>query len=329
MEAVFGLVIGSVYKITCWLGGGAYGQTYLAEKIDNFSSRKYVIKQFKPINNPLQPVDRQDAINRFKQEAEALSMLGQDDRIPAFVDFIEENNQLYIIQEFIDGESLDDVLGRREILPELVVVFILKYLLETLRYVHRKNIIHRDIKPSNIILRRIDLKPVLIDFGAIKNIEISTSRSRSRTVAIGTQDYMPNEQANGSPRLCSDIYSLGMVTLKALLGYIPEEDYQTGEIYWENPCLIKPGLAEILMKMTRSHFRDRYPSAEEALQALNGIINTDELSTFNKKHAISIKFEEKWKALTTSLYIVGGITLFFTLFGGAQDKSKLIYSLVS
>ena len=97
-----------------------------------------------------------------------------------------------------------------------------------------------------------------------------TQQSRA-SVAIGTPGYMPTEQGRGKPRPNSDIYALGMIGIEALTGLYPgdlEEDSRTGEIVWQHQASVSPGLAEVLTNMVRYHFKDRYQSATEALQAL-------------------------------------------------------------
>ncbi|MEO1373244.1 MAG: serine/threonine protein kinase, partial [Cyanobacteria bacterium J06635_10] len=140
---------------------------------------------------------------------------------------------------------------------------------------------HRDIKPDNIIRRHSDGKLVLVDFGAVKQLRASYGLSSfqgmvnpSATVAIGTPGYMPTEQGQGRPRHNSDIYSLGIIAIQALTGVAPmdlPEEPQTGELIWENLVPVSPELVEVLNKMVRYHFKERYQSASEALQAINSI----------------------------------------------------------
>lgn len=267
---MIGLEISGKYKIIYHLGGGAYGQTYLAGHANDLHGDKFLVKQLKPVNDPINPININDALIRFEQEANILTSLGKHHSIPSFIDFVKENNQFYIIQEFINGKELEEELSEVVSLGEERVYCLLIEILETLSFVHENEIIHRDIKPSNIICRALDGKPILVDFGAIKNV---ATKNRRRTVAIGTEGYMPNEQANGNPRLCSDIYSLGLVAIRALLGYVPQENFETGELDWKQYLNIKPEFEAILEKMTFYDFRERYSSASEALDALRKIEN--------------------------------------------------------
>jgi serine/threonine-protein kinase len=122
--------------------------------------------------------------------------------------------------------------------------------------------------------RESDNKLVLIDFGAIKEVEnqgIPQTGQVSGTVAIGTPGYMPTEQGRGKPRPNSDLYALGMIAIQALTGMLPNqlrEDHDTGEISWQNQAEVSPALAVVLSQMIRYHFKDRYKTATEVLTAL-------------------------------------------------------------
>ncbi|MHC5827751.1 MAG: protein kinase domain-containing protein, partial [Nostoc sp.] len=141
--------------------------------------------------------------------------------------------------------------------------------LEVLAFVHKHNIIHRDIKPQNLMRRHTDQKIVLIDFGSIKKI---SALGAGLTIAVGTPGYMPSEQAKGKPKLCSDIYAVGMIGIQALTGLIPEqlqEDPNTGEVIWRDKAQVSGALANVLDTMVCDRYNQRYQSATEALQALN------------------------------------------------------------
>lgn len=159
-------------------------------------------------------------------------------------------------------------------LSEAQTIKLLQDILEVLAFVHQQNIIHRDIKPENIIRHSQDGKLFLIDFGAVKEIQTLITNAQGRisaTVAIGTEGYMPSEQACGHPRLCSDVYAVGMIGIQALTGIVPKNfhwDTNTLEIIWRNKAQVSPGLASILDRMVSYHFTRRYPSTVEAMDAI-------------------------------------------------------------
>ena len=145
-------------------------------------------------------------------------------------------------------------------------------ILEVLEYIHDQGVIHRDLKPSNIRRRTKDQKIVIIDFGAVK--EIQKSHNPKNPTIIGTNGYTPDEQRKGQPKLSSDIYAVGIIAIQALTGKFAvdiEIDSNTGQVIWRNHVTVSDQLADILDKMVEFYYKDRYPSAKEALAALTQI----------------------------------------------------------
>ncbi|OLP17796.1 hypothetical protein BST81_12050 [Leptolyngbya sp. 'hensonii'] len=270
-------ILSGRYKILRPLGSGGFGQTFLAEDLHLPGNFHCVVKQLKPqMSNP---GALEVARTLFDREALVLHRLGDYDLIPRLYAHFEENQEFYLVQEFIEGEDLS-----RELLPgkqfsQPQVMELLQGILEILDYVHQQDVIHRDIKPSNLIRRKRDSKVVMIDFGAVKQISAQTINpmgQTSLTVAIGSPGYMPNEQYSGKPRFCSDIYAVGMIGIQALTGISPgklPEDVLTGEILWRDQLQtpISPSLAAILDKMVCYDFRQRYQTVKEVLQALKSV----------------------------------------------------------
>ncbi|MEB3216323.1 MAG: protein kinase [Nostocales cyanobacterium 94392] len=270
---VVNTVLRKRYRVLRSLGSGAFGDTYLAEDLDLPSHPKCVVKHLRP-KTPEADV-LMIARRLFESEAATLYRLGNlSTQIPKLFAHFEENGEFYLVQEFIDGHDLS-----AEIIPgnrwsESQVVQLLQAILEVLAVVHQQNIIHRDLKPQNLMRRREDGKIVLIDFGAVKEIKglvVNTQGQVTSTIVIGSNGYMPNEQANSKPKLCSDIYAVGIIGIQALTGKLPQsfqEDPTSGEIIWRHEANVSNKLADILTKMVRYHFSQRYQTASEALQAL-------------------------------------------------------------
>ncbi|MEO1403030.1 MAG: hypothetical protein AAFV72_17520, partial [Cyanobacteria bacterium J06635_1] len=177
------------------------------------------------------------------------------------------------------GRSIAEELASQQRWSEANVIHLLQEILRVLTFVHQQNVIHRDIKPSNLIRRVGDGKIVLIDFGAVKQTAaqpLETADNPTLTITIGTQGYMPNEQIAGQPRFSSDLYAIGMIGIQALTGIKPrnlKHDMQTGEVSWHTEVpYVSPKLADILDTMVRYHFKDRYQTAEDALQALEKLL---------------------------------------------------------
>ncbi len=262
-------MLGGRYQIIESLGQGGFGVTFLALDLQRPNHPKCVVKQFKPIFT--NPYALQTGKRLFDQEAQMLEKLGNHDQIPRLLAHIEENQEFYLVQEFIEGHDLEKELPHGQQLSETFVIQLLQDILEVLAFVHNHNTIHRDIKPSNIRRRESDNKIVLIDFGTVKQI---TKGQTNYTVAVGTIGYMPSEQANHSPHFSSDVYAVGIIGIQALTGMIPKDlprDPHTGEIDWRKRAQVSQEFADVLDKMVRYDFRLRYQSADEALQALRAI----------------------------------------------------------
>ena len=273
------------YRIVQNLEEGGLAQTYIAEDHHRPGYPKCAVKFLKPASN--QPEFLPTARRLFQQEAEILEKLGQYDQIPRLLAYFEEKQEFYLVQEFIEGHTLSAELPRDHVWSENKVVQMLQDVLQTLEFVHGYNVIHRDIKPNNLIRRKKDGRLVLIDFGAVKQVRAPRINDPSAltqyTIAIGTQGYMPTEQVRGKPRLNSDIYALGMIGIQALTGVHPlhfQED-EEGEIIWQDLAEASDELATILSNMVRYHFKDRYQSSTEVLEALQPFVEQSSIIPAN------------------------------------------------
>ena len=265
------------YQTIQVLGAGGFGETFLAEDTYMPSRRRCVIKQLKPVAND--PQMYQLIQQRFQREAATLESLGEgSDQIPSLHAYFFENEHFYLVQEWIQGQTLSAKVTSVGLLSEPVVREILGSLLLVLDYVHSKGIIYRDIKPDNIIVRESNGKPVLIDFGAVKETMITPVNTQGKithSIVIGTPGFMSPEQATGRPIYASDLYSLGMTAIYLLTGLLPQEletDLQTEELLWQQYALnVSPSLAAVLNKAIQYHPRDRYTTAMKMLDALQSI----------------------------------------------------------
>ena len=280
-QELLGKQIGGRYKIIDVLGSGGFGRTYIAEDTQRPGNPACVVKHLRPTTN--NPKHLQLARRLFKSEAQSLERLGEHDQIPRLLAYFEEAGEFYLIQEFIAGSMLSEELTIGRHLSEFRIVELLQDILQILQFVHDRSVIHRDIKPSNVIVRSHDQKLVLIDFGAVKELhnQLAEGEMGTATVGIGTQGYMPPEQCAGNPRLNSDLYAVGVIGIQALTGLPPsqlKEDPQTGEVVWRDYAIVSGALATILTKMVDRDFRQRYQSAQLALQDLNQLTNLSTLT---------------------------------------------------
>lgn len=265
------------YQTIKLLGAGGFGETFLAADTYLPSRRPCVIKQLKPVANDLQLY--QIVQDRFQREAATLEALSAgSDQIPKLYAYFSENGQFYLIQEWIEGETLTKKVASEGALSEASVWKILVSLLKVLHYVHSKGIIYRDIKPDNIILRQPDCQPVMIDFGAVKETMATAIAPEGRsiyTMVLGTPGFMAPEQAVGRPIYASDIYSLGMTAIYLLTGKLPQEldvDPHTERVVWQQYATnVSPSLAAVLNKAVEYQPRDRYSTAIKMLNALQSI----------------------------------------------------------
>lgn len=267
------------YKIDRILASGGFSLTYLAQDTQRPGNPLCVVKHLVPARSDARFL--QTARRLFKTEAEILEKLGKHDQIPQLLASFEENTEFYLVEEFIEGHPLSEELPSGKQLTEDQVIRLLKSVLEVLAFLHERRVIHRDLKPSNIMRRQFDQQLVLIDFGAVKQMQPQHYRTpddnaseEGFTVAIGTRGYAPPEQLAGYPGLSSDVYALGMVAIQALTGRMPYQlspNPETGTVVWRDLAQVSDEFAAILDHMICYYFNERYQSAIEVLRDLKAL----------------------------------------------------------
>ncbi len=263
------------YQIVKHLGGGGFGETFIARDTHLPGKPECVVKKLK--TQSTDSLNLQIARRLFDTEAQVLHRLGNHNQIPQLLAYLEENQEFYLVQEFIVGHDLYQELTPGEKKDEQQVIALLIEILQILDFVHQQQVIHRDINPGNILRREEDNKLVLIDFGAVKQIStqiFNPQGTTKSTVVIGTPGYIPAEQAQGAPKFNSDIYALGIIGIQALTGLAPEElekDEDTHEIIWRNQAEVSPELGHIVDMMVRYDFRQRFSSAAIVLESLRNL----------------------------------------------------------
>ena len=251
-------ILNNRYQITKKLGHGGFGTTYLAE--DRQTNTLCAIKK---LNSDI--ADLEIAQKLFKREADTLLQLQEVHQVPKFIDYFEESGFNYIVEEYIEGLPLEDLISHHWNVSNIVIF--LWDILSILQLLHNKNIVHRDIKPSNLIQRNKDNKFTIIDFGAVKKIKPG---DRKPETCIYHQGYAPAEQMQGIPRLNSDIHALGMTAIELLTKNSPREITRDDcdRIILPESNIAPLWLIDILNKMVRTDFRERYQSVEEVLKDL-------------------------------------------------------------
>ncbi|HEY9621225.1 MAG TPA: serine/threonine-protein kinase [Crinalium sp.] len=269
------LLLNDRYRALRPIGQGGFGRTFLA--VDELKpSRPYcVIKQFFR-EQAIEPPEK--AAELFRQEAVRLDELGQHPQIPNLFAYCEQDQQRYLVQEFIDGQNLDQELRMQGVFDEAQIRELLTDLLPVLKYIHTHQVIHRDIKPENIIRRASDRHFVLVDFGASK-FAGGTDFLKPGT-KIGSQGYTAPEQAAGNATFSSDLYSLGATCLHLLTGLPPLALFNAQQQSWVwQPHLqatLSKNLESILEKLLQADLQRRYQTAEAVLHDLAKPVMADE-----------------------------------------------------
>ena len=264
------------YRVMQLIGQGGFGRTYLAEDEDRLQAR-CVIKQFSPQVQGTKSLEK--AVQLFGQEAVRLHELGEHPQIPTLLAYFEHDKRLYLVQQFIEGQTLVQEMAQQGAFNEQKIREVLAGILPVLKFIHDKQVIHRDITPSNIIRRASDHKLVLIDFGVSKLLSAETSAQPG--TKIGTEGYAPMEQLrSGKAYPASDLYSLGATCLYLLTQTKPDDLYDPLEGRWlwrdylhhKGRSLSEP-IAQILDKMLKDLVSDRYQSVDAVMRDLRAALS--------------------------------------------------------
>lgn len=280
-----GITLNKRYRIVRVLGAGGFGRTYLAEDTSRFDE-KCVLKEYNPNVEGTYALEKSKEL--FEREAQILYKI-EHPRIPKFQATFEQGKRLFLAQDYVEGKTYKTLLEERvkenkQFTPAEVVQF-LQQMLPVLEHTHSKGIIHRDISPDNIICRQSDRLPVLIDFGAVKELGTTQLRESGKSIQgthVGKHGYSPPEQLQtGKVYPNSDLYSLAATAVVLMTGHKPEEllNEQTMAWRWHQwvPTL-ELWLAQLLNKMLSPKPDNRYQSAAEVAQELRsragGLVGT-------------------------------------------------------
>ena len=276
-----GTVIHSRYQIQKLLGKGEFGRTYLAFDNQRFDE-PCVLKEFAPITSKEENLCK--SRNLFEREAKILYQI-QHPQVPKFLAWFTDNQRIFIIQQYINGKTYSEILSdhiaqKGQPFSETEVRIWLMDVLPVLEYLHERKIIHRDISLDNVMLPHNQSKPVLIDFGAVKeNFSQITSPAplsdfnSIRYSVIGRFGYSPPELLRfGLSYPSSDFYALGVCAVILLTGKMP--NVLLDELLnwqWRSQVSICDDFAIILQKMLAQEPSARFQSAQEIILALNNL----------------------------------------------------------
>lgn len=271
--------LSSRFRIIRQLGQGGMGTVFLAEQI-GVGNRLVALKV---LNRKL--LDDPDFLLRFRDEAGSTGRIHHPNVVTIYESAQGDDGTPYISMEFLEGESLREVLKRRGALPLKEVAVILQQTARGLNAAHKLGIIHRDLKPDNVFLTQGDENETVVkvlDFGIAKLLE--SSMHTQTGMVLGTPAYMSYEQASGmrSDELDarSDIYSLGVVVYEMLSGRVPFHSdtplgYLRKHMLEEPPPLtvvaqdlqVPPQVEAVVLRALKKERRERYQSAIEFAHA--------------------------------------------------------------
>lgn len=226
---------GGKYRIESVLGQGGFGITYLATQelldrkvaVKEFFMRDFCSREGDTSSVTLGTASNRETmeryLNKFLKEARTIAALTHPNIIQIH-DIFKENNTAYYVMEYIEGESLSQLVKHRGALSESEAVKYIRAVAEALKYVHERKINHLDVKPGNIMLRHADNRVFLLDFGLSKQYDAEGNQTSSTPVGIShgyapIEQYKPGGVKEFSPQ--TDIYALGATLYYLVTGIVP------------------------------------------------------------------------------------------------------------
>ncbi len=263
-----GSLIDGKYKILNEIGHGGMSTVYLA--INEKANKPWAVKEVRKTDQKEFPIIHQSLL----MEMELLKKL-RHPNLPSIVDVIEEKENLLIVMDYIEGNTLEKLLTEQGAQPQEQVVEWALQLCGVLEYLHTRKpaVIYRDMKPSNVMLKS-DGSVVLIDFGTAREYK---EQKMGDTTCLGTQGYAAPEQFGmmGQTDARTDIYCLGATLYHLVTGHNPSQPpYEMYPITYWNPEL-STGLEQIILKCTCKNPNDRYQQISELRSALENYRDLD------------------------------------------------------
>ncbi len=263
MDTSDGALFAGRYRIIRRLGQGGMARVYLAQ--DESLHREVAIKVLADRHS-----DDPHFIERFQREARAAARLNHPNIVQVYDQ--SQGGMSYIVQEYVEGETLKDLIRRESPLDPRRAITIALQILAALRVAHQQGVIHRDVKPQNILMQP-DGKLKVADFG-IASAGGDTEMTEAGSI-VGTAQYLAPEQARGLPvGPPADLYALGIVLYEMLSGRVPVEGdsavnvalrhvQEAPEPLTERNPLVPVALESVVMRALAKDPRQRYQSADE------------------------------------------------------------------
>ena len=303
MALEIGSVVGGKYEILKVIGRGGMSVVYLA--MDKNLNKQWAVKEVKRVANDAK---NDVVVNSLLAEANLMKKLDHPN-LPRIVDIIETGETLFVVMDYIEGESLEKIVQLYGPQPEEVVIDWAKQLCMVLGYLHNQNppIIYRDMKPANVMLKPEGTLKV-IDFGIAREYKIDSLKD---TTNLGTRGYAAPEQYEGKGQTDqrTDIYCLGVTLHHLLTGKYPEEyPYELIPITEFNPML-SGGLERIIMNCTQRNPENRYQNCDELLYDLEHYEEVDEVYRTKQKNKLKGFIVTASLCLITAVCGVAGLVM--------------------
>ncbi|MEA2019927.1 MAG: serine/threonine-protein kinase [Campylobacterota bacterium] len=300
------------YEVCGVLGQGGFGITYLCV---NDIGKKFAIKEYYPsqivnrdtnnssiyLNSSSYANDYDYGKEKFLQEAKTLSKFDHQNIINV-IDYFEENDTIYMVMEYLDGQTLTNFVESNGKLSEQQAKDLLIPILDALKELHNQNILHRDIKPDNVYISNSG-RPILIDFGSAKLVSMEHSESFSTIVSHG---YAPPEQYRQKAKFGSytDIYAVGATLYYALTGVKPpsaiDRETQHDRVELESiskyNTQISDELSNIIYKMMDINYQNRFDDINSIVSNLTQKTTANEQMVKNTIAYSDKEFENIWYA---------------------------------
>lgn len=254
-----GTVIDGKYEILKEIGRGGMSIVYLA--MDKRLNKQWAVKEIRKRGNGK---NDEVVVNSLLAEANLMKRLDHPS-LPRIVDIIDNGITIYIVMDYIEGESLDKILNEYGAQPEDLVIGWAKQLCDALSYLHsqKPSIIYRDMKPANVMLKpEGNIK--IIDFGIAREYK---EQSLADTTVLGTKGYAPPEQYSGQTDPRSDIFALGMTMHHLLTGVDPRNGEPYAPVRSWNPELSE-GIESIIDRCVEPAAENRYQNCADLLYDL-------------------------------------------------------------
>jgi len=303
---MIGQIVDKRYSFIQPISTNILGHTYLAADTHRPGAPQCVVREIRLGNFTSE--NQEIILSLFKEKVEKIFSLSQHGGLPNLLAYFEENNNIYLVEDYIVGLFLSEELAGGKSLLEFEVIKILKEILEILVFIHNQGETHGKIKPGNLVRRILDGKLFLVNFGLEREIQrilelnqeplISENRNPNNSDSLL---YIPLEKNQQEVDKKSDIYALGIIAIQALTGLSPQDLFKQKqvnntpgiEIPWQSLEVCSPALSDIIDKMVSSQGEQNYESATEIISELSKISVPTETNIISKPERIITRAEEK------------------------------------